>query len=617
MAYNKTFLERMLPADGAEVIAVTRRHAGIRRNQLYVIVALCIGSVLTEAFGLAMFLPLMQFIEAGQDASVLAETSDTWATVLPILEDWGVEVSMLSLSFTILSLILLRQVVVFANLVYISTVKEGVVASMRASAFQGMTQCSGEHLQMSGSGIFVYMVHELAKPIGNLLDVLATLFVICLSFLVYGGGLFIFAPAATVISLLFAVFLSILVKRFRMRSRTVSVELVANLEALVQFLSESYQSWRLMKLSATEAVEVERLRQRAKKIGELNIDLQRLAGYINLVIVPLATLFALGGLYVSTEHLNLSLADITIFVLILLRLTPMVTKVIGTRQRIASILASISRFTEVTEEVSKNQEKDSGSFMLEGDVRSIRYNNVSFEYKTSKTTVLDTITLDIPINAMTAITGPSGAGKSTLADMLPRLIEPGSGEILINDRPITDFSLQSLRQHIAFVSQSPVLLADSIIANLRYGNEGVSDEALIDAARRAYADSFICSLPNGYDTVIGEAGSTLSGGQRQRIALARAFAKKAPILILDEPTSALDYESEQAVQKALSALREQGSVTVLIIAHRLSTIYAADQLLVMQSGKVVEQGTPNELKHSDSWYNKMLEIDDSGPAKPA
>ena len=211
-----------------------------------------------------------------------------------------------------------------------------------------------------------------------------------------------------------------------------------------------------------------------------------------------------------------------------------------------------------------------------------------------------------------ALVGPSGAGKSTLVKLLPRFYDVTGGCITIDGTDIRQVTLKSLRQQIAIVSQDPILFSGTVTENLRYGQPGATDEELRAAAVAAFADTFIEALPKGYQTEIGERGLRLSGGQKQRLAIARAFLKNAPIVILDEPTSALDAESEELIKQALNRLLE--GRTALIIAHRLSTIEHADVVVVLDDGRIIEQGRHEELlKPPNGLYRRYAEHQFAAP----
>jgi len=234
---------------------------------------------------------------------------------------------------------------------------------------------------------------------------------------------------------------------------------------------------------------------------------------------------------------------------------------------------------------------------------NIRFDNVSFHYPTRKEhQVLDNFTLDIPQGTMIALCGPSGSGKSTVAALLERFYEPCSGQVLIDGVPLSEMDPSWIRQQIGYINQEPVLFAASIADNIRYGSPNATDEEVRAAARKANAETFIEAFPDGYDTMVGERGTSLSGGQKQRVAIARAILKNPKILILDEATSALDTHSEKLVQDALDELMK--GKTVLVVAHRLSTIRSADVIVVMgrEIGNVIEKGTHNELMKKRGVY---------------
>ena len=222
-------------------------------------------------------------------------------------------------------------------------------------------------------------------------------------------------------------------------------------------------------------------------------------------------------------------------------------------------------------------------------------------YPGAANVALDGISLHCPRGSVTALVGRSGSGKSTLASLVPRFHEPSSGTILLDGRPLGDYTLASLRRQIAWVGQGIALFDTSIARNITYGGlAGASEAAIVAAAEAANAMEFIRQLPDGIHSRVGEGGALLSGGQRQRIAIARALLKDAPILILDEATSALDSESERLIQDALKRLMRER--TVLVIAHRLATIEHADQIVVLDRGRIVEQGTHQALLARDSHY---------------
>jgi ABC-type multidrug transport system fused ATPase/permease subunit len=232
----------------------------------------------------------------------------------------------------------------------------------------------------------------------------------------------------------------------------------------------------------------------------------------------------------------------------------------------------------------------------------VTFVNVSFSYLGRRGTLTD-VSFEAQPGARAAIVGPTGAGKSTLLNLIPRFYDPQTGRVLLDGHDVRDLTLSSLRAQISMVLQEPLLFSGTLGENIRYGRLEASDDEVVEAARAANAHEFISKLPHGYETLIGERGARLSGGERQRVSVARAFLKDAPILLLDEPTSAIDSKTEAAILEALERL--MAGRTTFMVAHRLSTIADADLVLVVNHGKVVEQGTPEELLGLGGLYSEL------------
>ena len=274
----------------------------------------------------------------------------------------------------------------------------------------------------------------------------------------------------------------------------------------------------------------------------------------------------------------------------------------------AEFQRGIAACTTVFELLDTLPESDTGTYTVKRAKGNLRFDNVSFSYEGQERRALDKIDFEVSQGQTLALVGRSGSGKSTIASLVTRFYTGlASGDILLDDVSIYDYSLKSLRSRVALVSQQVTLFNDTIANNIAYAYPGeVTREQIIEAATLAHAMEFIEQLPDGLDTQVGENGVLLSGGQRQRIAIARAMLRDAPVLILDEATSALDTESEKAIQQGLDNLRQNR--TSVVIAHRLSTIESADQILVVDQGRIVERGTHKSLLELGGMYAKLYQM---------
>jgi subfamily B ATP-binding cassette protein MsbA len=341
---------------------------------------------------------------------------------------------------------------------------------------------------------------------------------------------------------------------------------------------------------------------RARALSRSISDFLYTAGTAVILLILGSIFLSKTGMVGSDELKNLSSKMVTFFLVIGSMYQPLklLIKAFNLFQESA---AGAERLFEVTDHVSGIVERP-GAGTLDGVRQGLAYREVRFRYDTDD--VLRGIDLEVPVGATVAVVGPSGAGKTTLLDLIPRFYDVSEGQVQIDGRDVRDYTLESLYRNIAVVQQDPFLFNTTIRENIRLGRPGATDAEVEAAARAAQVAAFVEQLPEGYDTPCGERGTLLSGGERQRVTIARAMLKDAPILLLDEATSSLDTRSEREVQRALDELMK--GRTTLVIAHRLSTVRHADLIVVLRDGKIVEQGTHEQLLVLGSVYAQLHQL---------
>jgi subfamily B ATP-binding cassette protein MsbA len=387
-----------------------------------------------------------------------------------------------------------------------------------------------------------------------------------------------------------------------------SQEHVAEMSNMLQ---ETMSGHRVVQGFGMEEVESSRFRAmtrgllrfnlKAGRIISINPPLMELIGV--LIFVPF-----LVYAHFRIQEGHLTVGAFAVFLTSLVRLYDPVRRISRMHLGFQQTFASVDRIFEVLEEDERVVEKPGAAELPPMSVE-IAFDRVAFHYERQgdePVPVLDDINLRVPRGEVLAIVGSSGAGKSTLVNLIPRFYDPTAGAIRIDGVDLRDVRLDSLRRQIAIVTQETFLFNDTVRNNLCYGSGDVPPDRLEAAARAALAHEFIRKMPQGYDTVIGERGARLSGGERQRLAIARALLRDAPLLVLDEATSSLDSESESLVQEALANLMRNR--TTFVIAHRLSTVRNAGRIIVLDSGRIVETGTHEELLALGAVYKKLHDI---------
>lgn len=508
-----------------------------------------------------------------------------------------------------LSANLLSNLFRYLGLYFLSPIRNGIITRMRNDFYHHITILPISYFSAQRRGdIISRLSNDLTDVEWSMVCTLQSLIKDPINIVFFAATLIFISPKLFLYFLLIlplAVFLIGIIGKSLKRN---SVKGQTKLGQLFSVVEESLAGVRVVKGFAKEKARTdyfEKVNQnyaqtmiKVARRKELSSPLSEVLGTLGLVAILI-----IGGSLVLGGELQASL--FIFFVIIFARLIPPVQAVVKAYNSLVKGSASAGRIFEVMDAEEKITERED-AIDLKTLEQEIEFDNVSFAYGEERELVLEGINLKIKKGQTIALVGPSGAGKTTLADLLPRFYDCTEGSISIDGTDIKDLKINSLRDQIGLVSQQCVLFNDTVANNIAFGRKDVSLDAVKEASVIAFADEFIKALPMGYDTMIGDRGVNLSGGQRQRLSIARAVLKNPPILLLDEATSALDTESEHAVQQALDQLLV--GRTSIVIAHRLSTIQNADKIVVLDHGKIVEEGTHHDLLEQQGLYARLVEM---------
>lgn len=517
----------------------------------------------------------------------------------------------------ILIAIALKNVTTYASTLASSHLSRSLVNEIRQEALKLLLEVDLDFYAKTKVGDLINRlggeVALAANAIRSAIQILTT----AITILVFVALLLAISWQLTVVSTVLLLFVSIANHYFVARAKKFGQQLSDSSREYSIRLLEILNGMRLVKATGNESQEYQRLenlvhdREQAEFNAQANTALiapvNEMAGILTVLAIVI-----LGRMFFATQLASLSTVLLT-YLLILFRLLPFVSLLNGIRGGFAGAAPSVAVVHDFLR-------RDNKPFMKLGNrsyqrlQEGIRFEGLSFAYPGYEGLVLDQIDLWLPKGTTLALVGSSGAGKSTIADLLPRFYDPIRGRIMIDDLNLCDLDVRSLRQSMGIVSQDTFLFNDSVRNNIAYACEQVTDQQIVEAAKRANAYEFIVNLPQGFETAIGDRGVMLSGGQRQRLAIARALLRDPDILILDEATSALDTVSERLVQQALDELSRDR--TTLVIAHRLSTIQKADQIAVLDKGRVVEVGTHESLLQRQGLYARLYAMQFSGNEQP-
>ncbi len=509
----------------------------------------------------------------------------------------------------ILALVACKNVVDFLRSYLSARVEQGVARDLRDEvydhvlkldlAFFGRTRTGQvvSRLTHDVEQLRALIAKELVQAVSHVLGLVAVLFWMTEISLRLTAAAFVVVPLTMVIW-------GPLVRRLRQRDRR-ALDLAGDLGGRIQ---ETVSAIRMVKSAAAEGQERRRFQRVTSAYFNAvmrTVKLRALAGPITEVLVAMGTSILLwyGARMVVVDN-SLSGEAFLTFILLSTRLYAPVKYMSKLPALIQPGLVGAERLFEFMDAPSRIRDREDAK-PFAGVGEGIRYRHVGLQYRAGDSVLRD-MDFWVPKGTVVALVGPSGAGKTSIVDLLGRFYDVTEGAVEIGGEDVRNYSLRELRGALGIVSQDTVLFHDTVHANIAYGKDGATAEQVEQAARAAHAHDFVATLPDGYDTLVGERGTQLSGGQRQRIAIARAVLRDPPILVLDEATSALDAESEHLVQCALDRLLE--GRTVFVIAHRLSTIQRAGLIVVVDEGRVVQQGTHAELMEEGGLYRHLRDM---------
>ena len=566
------------------------------------ITILGILSSFSEGFSISLFIPLLQNLE---QSDTQPAGNNSWADWLnQLFSQVPSDDRFLAIAASIFIFILLKTGLAYGNSVLFSWYNSRISNQLRTQVFRQLLSINYSFIENNESGKLMntlttetWQTSRGLAVLVNLITTLSTAFVYIVLLLLISWQLTLLVTAVMTL-------ISLIIRVVTRRVKTFGQQAVKINAAMSQRMLEGLGGMKLIRLFGRESYEQHRFEQQSQQVSTIFFKLEILSGVVNPLFEILTATLLVGILLIASQA-QIALPTLLTFIFLLYRLQPKIKQLDSARVSLRALSSSIEDVMSLLDCADKPYIR-TGCVPFQGLQQAIRFEAVTFSYNSESKPALQNVSLTIPQGKTTALVGPSGAGKSTLISLTCRLYEATVGEIYADDRPLWEFELNSWRDRIAIVSQDIYIFSTTIRENIAYGRLDATDDEIIAAAKLANAHTFIMELPNNYDTQVGDYGMRLSGGQRQRIALARAIVRNPDILILDEATNALDSISESLIQEALDTLSQDR--TVIVIAHRLSTIEQADQIVVMNEGRVTEQGNLQHLLALNGLFAKLYDL---------